>query len=208
MLKLSMPKTLKLLAWACLAQGLLLSAASPAAAGEVHPPVPDELAAVLFHKALLYDQNLGEGADNAVNLAIVYFGEKSAERARSVSSALTRLFGEDSLERRADLTYDYSILKYSEVSLENTIKRKKISIVYVVTAGDHETNQLEHIRELAKSNKALTLVDDPTLVDEYFALSLDLENDKARIWINLNRSKEEGRQFTTPFLRLCHVVDR
>lgn len=164
--------------------------------------VPPNLQAVLFSKVLPFDRNLQSRAKGTIVIGILYQSrfKMSLDIHREFLSAMSKL----PTERIADLPYHLVSVDIDEGSVEQSIARDSIDILYIAPL---RAVDVEKITKITRTRSVLTLTGVPEYVQQGISVGIGTKAGKPQILINLKSARLEHADFNSQLLKIARIVE-
>jgi hypothetical protein len=158
-------------------------------------PLPMKNQVVMFLKILPYDYELKKRGDNLKIGAISFCSSESKVAKDSFLNELKEYKDEKIGEQS---------FSYQEISSLDTLKNNPFDIVYISPGCK---NNLNDIKKITLQKKIITITGVPEYVYDGFAsISINLKNNKPKIMVNIQNTKDEGSNFSANLLKLAEVI--
>jgi len=185
-----------------LAALLAVTARPVSAQGEM--PVKAELQVKLLLKVLTYDRQLeakaGKGDELVIGIVSSPNSPASAKATAEISTELKKYLSKTVKQLKLQYYYqDYA----NAAKLEDWVKRRKISVLYVSPGNDQN---LPAILDLSQKSKITTMTGVPEYVEKGVAVGIGARRSRPQVLINLTSTKREGSEFDASLLRIAKVV--
>lgn len=163
-------------------------------------PVPISLQVPILFKILSLDKNLTRRAGETISVGVIYDSrDKNSSRERSEFKESVgqdkKLAGKDIVIQEFDAASGGSLAEFSS--------RHSISILYATTGVEKLTEEMIRI---ARDQKVTTAASSLSYVEKGFSVSFEVEDNKPRIVINHDASKDEGCSFSAQVLKVARIV--
>ncbi len=183
-----------------LAFAFLVCAAAAASSYAESAPVPINLQVPILFKILSLDKNLTRRAGEQITVGVLYDSrDKQSARERSeFKDAIgegKKLAGKDLTVREYDMA--------SSGNLADFASKNSISIIYATTGTEKAADE---IIKVARDQKITTSTSNLALVEKGLSVSFEVDDNKPRIVINHEASKEEGCSFSAQVLKVARIV--
>ncbi len=167
--------------------------------------VPLDLQAKLFLSALTYDKSLLRDSDGVLTVGILYVAgaarsEKKAQSFRAI------------LERYKDKKVSGLVLKTvmcgcAEVdAFRRSIKQDAFDVVYMAPGMKPLVRRLSMV---TRTEKVFTFTSEIEYVAEGgLSMAVGVENNKPKLYLNLDAARAEGADFNSRLLRIVRIVGK
>lgn len=164
--------------------------------------IPIETQFPIFLKILTYDRNLQQRAGDGLNILIVY--QKNFRTSFSAYEKIREVLRKIDINTIENIPIKYSYLDIDEFSLQSTITRNKVNVIYLCPLRGVS---LESITSLTRERGILSFSGVPDYVDSGIAIGLELKGERTQILINLTAAKAERSDFSSQLLKLCKIIE-
>lgn len=178
---------------------LLLAGAASDAVAE-NAPVPINLQVPILFKILSLDKNLTRRAGDQITVGVIFDSrDKQSGRERTEFKEAVgdgkKLAGKDLMVREFDLA--------TGGSLSDFAGKNSVSILYATIGTEKAADE---IVKVARDQKITTSTSNLSLVEKGLSVSFEVDENKPRIVINHEASKEEGCSFSAQVLKVARIV--
>ncbi len=163
--------------------------------------VPTDVQITLLPKILASNKSLSPDEDNVVKVGILFNSE--IRSSVTVKNNIVRGFS-----NKNDDSNPWSItlvpLDISEIeNLQNEMRNNNIKVLYITPIRAYD---LEKITQICRREKIITITGVVKYLDYGVSVCFDIINNKLKISVNLESSKEEGANFSSHFLKIANVI--
>lgn len=164
--------------------------------------IPVNIQFQIFFKILSYDKNLDARGSDGLNYLIVY--QKKYRSSLAVYDDIRKMLDDYKFNYLEKFPLTFHFADIDEIPLTESIAKEKIDLVYYCPLRGIDIKEISSItREL----NVLSFSNLPGYVSEGVSVGLELINQKPRILINLNASKEEHSDFSSQLLKISKIVE-
>ncbi len=163
-------------------------------------PVPVSLQVPILFKILSLDKNLTRRAGETINVGLVFDSrDKNSSRERGEFKETMgndkKLAGKSIVIQEFDAASGGNLAEFSS--------KNSISILYATVGVEKLTDEMIRI---AREQKVTTAASSLSYVEKGFSVSFEVEDNKPRIVINHDASKDEGCSFSAQVLKVARIV--
>lgn len=164
--------------------------------------IPVNIQFQIFFKILSYEKNLDKRGSDGLRLLIVY--QKKYRSSLSTYDDITKMLENYKFSNVEGIPITFHFTNIDVNSLRESIAKEKINLVYFCPMRGIA---LKEIVAITREYNVLSFSGVSEYVHEGVSVGLELINQKPRILINLNASKEEQADFSSQLLKISKIVD-
>ncbi len=160
--------------------------------------LPVELEVTILLRALPYDRNLKQRAENGIHIAVVTENNDQAGTETAIA------FREAGTNGVSGLAVEATVVSFeSTAQLMELIDEAGFNVLYIHPSAE---TALSSIQEVAQSKKILSVGGTLAIVEKGASIGVYVQGDLPKLVVNINTSRLEGLDFSAELLGISTVI--